>query len=399
MNNRTYYGEYTLEHWIQLILKQNIELPIFQRSFVWKKEKAKELISSIIEGQFIPPITIGEYCSPTGERKNLIIDGQQRLTTILLAYLKCYPKKDAFLSDLIPMAGGLEEAEDANEMPSPEILDWTLRFITDVGNDFGKLKEALNHDERYEIFENTDKNGDVLNEQFFKDNYLGFSYLVPDGDAVAQQKYYAQVFRKINISGVPLLPLEARQSLYFVEPTMKNFFDPEELRDYKVQMPGKTFRLDFVRYLSTITQFKDTGNYNNVARRYYNDMEAYYSDFISDMVDQKLNNTEGRYKTSFADGKFENNVALVRQNLVALQVPKAYPSIIDMDLFFFGLLYWTIIEGKSFVVEDKDALRTAINKSIVRLKKDEAHKRTPNTISRLRERMKKSITLYKRYAR
>jgi len=393
MKNRTYYGEYTLEHWIELILKKNIELPDFQRSFVWKKEKAAELIKSLKAGQFIPPITIGVYKDGTGRSRNLIIDGQQRLTSILLACLKSYPKKDEFVTQAENLANGEEEAEDADERPAPEILDWTLRFLTDKGNRVDDIKENLRSDNRYEVFDNG------LDDLFFKENFLGFSYLVPDGDAIEQQKFYAQVFRKINISGVPLLPLEARQSLYFVEPSMKQFFDPDQLREYKVQMTGKTYRMDFIRYLSTITQYKKTNNYNNVARGYYNNMELYYSDFIGKMVGQKLSEEDGLYKRLYGNNKYEENLSLLLQNMNNLQIPKAYPSIIDMDLFLYGLLFWTIIDGKTFNMDDKDAIRESLNKSILRIKKDEAHKRTPNTISRLRDRMKKSINIYRRYAR
>lgn len=34
MENKVYYGEYSLKHWIDLILKQDIELPLYQRYFV-----------------------------------------------------------------------------------------------------------------------------------------------------------------------------------------------------------------------------------------------------------------------------------------------------------------------------------------------------------------------------
>ena len=37
-NNRTYYGEYSLAYWIQMILKRNIVLPEYQRTFVWNAE-------------------------------------------------------------------------------------------------------------------------------------------------------------------------------------------------------------------------------------------------------------------------------------------------------------------------------------------------------------------------
>ncbi len=86
MDNRVYYGQYSLNHWLDLILKQNIILPDYQRLFVWKEKKVRTLIKAFKQKQFVPPITIGSF-NINGTSQNLILDGQQRLTTILLAYL------------------------------------------------------------------------------------------------------------------------------------------------------------------------------------------------------------------------------------------------------------------------------------------------------------------------
>lgn len=40
MENKVYYGEYSLKHWIDLILSKNIELPEYQRYFVWEEKKS-----------------------------------------------------------------------------------------------------------------------------------------------------------------------------------------------------------------------------------------------------------------------------------------------------------------------------------------------------------------------
>lgn len=61
MDNRVYYGQYSLKHWLDLILKKNILLPEYQRYFVWKEEKVKTLIDAFKGKQFVPPITIGAF--------------------------------------------------------------------------------------------------------------------------------------------------------------------------------------------------------------------------------------------------------------------------------------------------------------------------------------------------
>ena len=61
MENRVYYGEYSLAYWLELILSRKIALPVYQRHFVWDEEKLGALLCSIKEKRFIPPVTIGMF--------------------------------------------------------------------------------------------------------------------------------------------------------------------------------------------------------------------------------------------------------------------------------------------------------------------------------------------------
>ena len=83
---KVYYGEYTLRHWLDLMLSRNITLPEYQRHFVWEESDVVRLVDSMKSGQFVMPVTIAHY-KVSGVNKNLILDGQQRLTSILLAFL------------------------------------------------------------------------------------------------------------------------------------------------------------------------------------------------------------------------------------------------------------------------------------------------------------------------
>ena len=71
METRVYYGEYTLRHWLSLMLTKNIDLPDYQRSFVWGEGDVKRMIESLKAGQFVPPVTIAHYDDEDGS-KNLI---------------------------------------------------------------------------------------------------------------------------------------------------------------------------------------------------------------------------------------------------------------------------------------------------------------------------------------
>ena len=81
--NRVYYGEYSLKHWINLMLTKNIDLPEYQRHFVWQVRDIKRLIKSLKDKQFVQPVTIALY-NVGGQKRNLILDGQQRLTQFFL---------------------------------------------------------------------------------------------------------------------------------------------------------------------------------------------------------------------------------------------------------------------------------------------------------------------------
>ena len=97
MENRIYYGEYSLKHWIEMLLKKKITLPEYQRSFVWSDKAVKRFIKSLKEKQFIPPVTIAHYKIENEDKEtNYILDGQQRLTSLLLATINSFPDKNKF---------------------------------------------------------------------------------------------------------------------------------------------------------------------------------------------------------------------------------------------------------------------------------------------------------------
>lgn len=61
MGNRVFYGQYSLRHWLDLLLKGNIILPDYKRFFVWDETKVSKLIATLKKKEFVPPITIGAF--------------------------------------------------------------------------------------------------------------------------------------------------------------------------------------------------------------------------------------------------------------------------------------------------------------------------------------------------
>ncbi|SUB24875.1 DUF262 domain-containing protein [Avibacterium avium] len=404
--NRVYYGEYSLKHWVDLILSKNIVLPPYQRRFVWDLNKMANFIKSLNEGYFIPPVVIGSFCTEDGEKQNIILDGQQRLTSILLLYLGLFPNKDnTSKMDDNSYSDDLEYKENDENM-----LDWRFDSLTKLGNSKKTIKNEIkkNHKEKYEELFSTLKSKlkpkefeeleSIVNEleedksdiPFFDKNYLGFSFIVPDNSTKeSQQKYYSAIFREINIGGQALLPQESRESFYYIDKKIEGVFNPKFLNGYKIRLNnGQNPKIDFIRYLSMINQYVEEDKFDDIAKGYRNKLENYYMDFI-----YKILNAENN------DG-FINNIKKglgILENIVKLVWSKnrKFDSIIELDLYLFGLVYYCVMNHKTLNSEEHiyDEINKKVDDKYDEIKKDEKHTKAPNQLGHLRNRIKESINI------
>ena len=380
MNNKVYYGEYSLKHWMNLILKKNIRLPEYQRYFVWDKNKTKELINAFRDKQFVPPVTIGNF-NDNGDSINLILDGQQRLTSILLAYIGIFPDKNNYAKN---KERGFADEDDnpIDESLVDNILEWNFNQLIEKGNDKNIIREKIVKGNYEEFYLDVD-------EDFFENNFLGFSYLVLQGnDEKSQQKFYSKVFRNINIQGVSLIPQESRESLYYLDKDLEEYFKPELQNKILVN----DSKIDFVRYLSLLSQYKKDNSSDNLARGFARKMEKYYEEYIyfcigdekSDLFVIKTEN----YKESFE--KLHNT-------LKELDLFKEYDSIIDVDIALFGLIYFIVFEEKKINCRKKDEIIDQIENKVKEFKKENLHTKNPSAFKYLRARVASSIDIYEEY--
>ena len=75
----TYPADYTLEVLYQKWRNEEIEIPDFQRNFVWKQVQSSKLIESFLVGLPVPAVFL---YNDRDSQKYLVIDGQQRLKSI-----------------------------------------------------------------------------------------------------------------------------------------------------------------------------------------------------------------------------------------------------------------------------------------------------------------------------
>lgn len=391
MDKKVYYGEYTLKYWIELILKKDLELPLYQRSFVWTEEQVKGFVKGIQDDGFVPPVTIG-VCNYDGENHNLILDGQQRLSSLLLAYFKVFPKKDAFPKDgnQIGLADGGAE-EDADE-PEIEYIGWSLRYFADKGPSERTVTESL----KAEQYNPVDYG---VTADFFESKFLAFSFIIPNAASEAEQhEFYSSVFRNINILGTPLDPIESRQSLYFLKSGLKDFFDPECCRNLKIKLVGKNQAYDFVRTMSLLSQYKKEGRFNRLAQGYKSRMEIFFEEYIYSVVKDSADGVFQQFSSIFPNKDFAPRIAKLQTALQGLEYAHLhFTSIIDADVHMFGLVFVTVIDGNDIDMARQDQLMAALQQKVSSFKSDSGHRASPSLLKHMRARVEQSVVIFNRY--
>ena len=413
LENRTYYGEYSLERWIELVVKRNIVLPEYQRQFVWNQKDLKRLVKSLNEGQFVQPVTIGLYKRDNEGDFNLLLDGQQRLSSILLARIGYFPKKAKFETPDQEIAIEDDSAFDEevdNQNTEIKSIQWTIRELCAIGNSIEELQAKLSADSRYEKLDL----GIQLNEDFWKTTFLGFSFIVPNSaDKFEVQKFYTHLFRNMNYYGRKLSASESRKSLYYQDSSLTNYFEGKTdqgndvLCGLKVIQDFKPRQIDFIRYLSTLSQ-KKADSRIMVGYSAYKSRENYYADYVAYLLGLEQEEHEDKFDGfKFSEIFPENTICeryiKLRQGVIEikryipLQQDMAFKSWIDADMWLCGLIYHIVFEGKELALNDNqgESLKEAILEELA--SKDEAYQKRSNALGYLRERIDKSIEIYKDY--
>ena len=422
MENKVYYGEYSLDYWIELILSKNIILPDYQRNFSWDESKREKLITSLKNKEFVPPVIIGSF-TKNGLKENLLIDGQQRLTSILLSVLGFFPDRETYKKhSKDKVRKYIDENDDfAGETDSStDVINWTFNDILIEDNlTISKIKSTLEKDEYFKALNNDNE----IDNSFLKNTFLGFSYLVPSNSQRGdQQRYYSSVFRNINRQGMSLTGQESREALYYLDESKTSFFKPKFINLIEGELS-----IDFIRYLSILSQYKKEGSVQNLCSGFggrKEKLEEYYENYINFIIGDK----NIKYYISYEE-LFDTN-----EQLLSCEQPhsgryskmsnfisdsplskKTFDSIIDCDLYYFGLIYLIIFENKNIDLEKWSDITKKIEKSIEEFKAPyldkqgvptyelskavsrSFHQKSPSALKYLRERVEKSIAIYREF--
>lgn len=394
MENKVYYGEFTLKYWLELMLKSEITMPDYQRRFVWSEEQVRKLIVSLQNKEFVPPVVIGS-CVKDGQQCNYIIDGQQRLTAVLLASIGFFPDIQKWESiEENKLEDAVDYEEDKEDDLEPEGIKWRfpVLFSGITRCTLENIKESCQKSGKYKVF--------VLgvNDDFFANTYLGFSYIVPkDDDETKQHKYYSTIFRNINIQGKDLQAEESREALYFWNATKTYWFKPKFADSIKGYTIKGTTKMDFVRYVSILSEYDKAGkNRDMVCRGARFNLEEYYEEYIYTVANNR-DEKFSKFTTLFGtDDDAKNLLSIVERNINELRwQEERYDTIIKMDLYFFGLFYYILFTKQEINIAKKEELKKELEEKW-RLY-DERHKRSPKAKKYLRQRLADSLEIYEKY--
>lgn len=160
----SYPSDYTLSGIAQMWKDGDIEIPDYQREFVWGIKQSSLLIDSFLTGLPVPPV----FFYIDDENKNLVIDGQQRILSIVF-YIEGYfgkesthGKRQVFrlsgLGDRNPFNG--KKFEDLAESDQRKLKQAVLRAIN-----IRQLNPVGESTSAYHIFERLNTGGTPLKPQ------------------------------------------------------------------------------------------------------------------------------------------------------------------------------------------------------------------------------------------
>jgi len=152
-----YPADFTLQGLYEKWKNKDIEIPLFQRGFIWKRPQSSKLIESFLLGLPVPSIFLYK---DKESQKLLAIDGQQRLKTIFGFFGNNFPdSKSPFHLNSVNRKWEGKSFSDLNEPDKRRLNDSVLRAI---------IVEQLDPSDNtsiFHIFQRLNTGGTTLNTQ------------------------------------------------------------------------------------------------------------------------------------------------------------------------------------------------------------------------------------------
>lgn len=386
----TYMGAYSLKTWIRKIFEKEIELPEYQRDFTWNSKNGEDLKESLEKGYYIPPVTLAKY-----NDKIYLLDGQQRLTSIICLYLGVWPKDKN--------KKNIQKEDEEQEYEEEFFSNFTFKILQDL--QLGNVKNLLEKpDELRKII--LEKSAKYLEELELKiDNinniFLAYCLIIPNFDEDKKRRdFLAETFRRINTSGKALTDRELRRTTFWLYENIEKDIYTESIKKFEEELRTiKTFQdnNDFLAYLVIVCDFE---------KRYLNAIKGYNrgKKFDRYIVDFLLCCGKEEYNEIWT----KENIERIKNNQEKFKESKKYflnffnknfkskeNNISYQDIYLFSFAYYVYFTEKEVSEESITNLlssaREITDNYLEEINKDEKQKerysKQPNAPKRIRERL------------
>lgn len=310
-------------------------IPVYQRNYDWSKEQCKRLFDDIIQlykksfkNHFLGTI-VSIYDEESEKREYLIIDGQQRITTLSILLLAIY---DLLNSNELTSTINKQEIKDeylVNKYSQGE-KRIRLKPVKDDNLAFIKLFEGefipdSNITKNYHYFKELIKNMDISVDEFYK---AIKKLMVVEIELIRSEDDPQLIFESLNSTGLSLSQSDlVRNYILMRQPSRKQ----EEFYNqywYKIERNTKfnvdNFIRDFLTYKERVIPNKD-----KVYESFKNYVMNNHPNEIETLLKELVKFSEYYQRIAFAkDPELEINLFLERIN--NLEVSVSYPFLLEV---------------------------------------------------------------------
>lgn len=263
-----------------------VKIPGFQRNYIWDIKRASKLIESLLIGIPIPQLFLYEKA----KNEYLLIDGQQRYSSIYFFIKGKFPKADARieLRDMINNGGIPEDVLQDKRLFADFQLYLPQESDDEPVNKFNGLTYlTLSEEDKFNFDLKTIRS--VIIKQNAPD----------DGDSAM-----FEVFNRLNTGGVNLRAQEIRASLYAsdfynklvdlnLNVKWRKLLQTEvpnlHMADIEIMLRGFAFLCNFENYKSNLKKFLNTFSKQAMKfdKQYIDKLGAIFCDFVDYVVQIK----------------------------------------------------------------------------------------------------------------
>ena len=300
-------SDFTILTLKNLMDRESVRIPGFQRNFVWDRKRASKLIESLIVGLPVPQI----FLYAKDARTNLVIDGQQRLMSLYYFMEGRFPRKKRRVE--------LRRIFDEHgKIPGDILADASYfenfklqlpKTLPDRNNRLsGSTYEDLGPDDKYHLDTRPVRCITVRQNAPQNDNSSMY-----------------EIFNRLNTGGINLRSQEIRASMYHssfydmlarinTEPGWRELLqspDPDlHMKDVEVLLRGFAMLVDHDGYAPSMTRFLDVfsrqceGN-SKKDNQYFEDLFGSFVEAISKASkDVLINEKNGRFNVALYEAVF-----------------------------------------------------------------------------------------------